>query len=73
MFYSTGETYHLRERSYTHVYKYTEENPTGPKRKLSETLEQMKTALTSNSTVSDLNNSIECNANTSYLHCSSAM
>ena len=49
-----GETHHLGERSHTHIYKYMEENPTGPKRNFSETLEQMKTAVSSNSTVSVL-------------------
>ena len=51
IFYHVGETFHLRERSFTHIYKYIEENPTGPKRKLEETLEHMKTAVSSNSTV----------------------
>ena len=49
-----GETHHIKERSYTHIYKYMEANPVGPKRTKSETLNHMKTAFSSNSTVIQL-------------------
>ena len=48
----SGQTYKLTECSFTHVYKYLEENPTGPKRKLKETIQHMEEAFSSNSTVS---------------------
>ena len=49
---SLGETYKLAERSFTHIYKYMEENPTGPKRKHKDTIKHMEEAVSSDSTVS---------------------
>ena len=49
-----GETHHIAERSYTHIYKYMEANPVGPKRTKGETLNHMKTAFSTNSTVIQL-------------------
>ena len=49
-----GETHHIKERSYTHIYKYMEANPVGPKRTKSETLNHMKTAFSSNAIVIQL-------------------
>lgn len=50
--YFSSETCKLVEHSFTHIYKYVEENPTGPKRKLKQTIEHMEEASSSSSTVS---------------------
>ena len=52
IYHHIGETHHIKERSYSHVYKYMEKDSVGPKRSKQETLKHMKQAFSSNSIVS---------------------
>ena len=47
-----GESFCLGENRHTHIYRYNQEDPTGPARDHKTTLKHMKDAVSSNSTVS---------------------